>query len=241
LGLSPTIAYVAGDDLLPRLDELVAAGVDLAHLETGEPVGDTSRFISANAYLGCWGIVEALRRGADIVGTQGSLDSHPRGTCAWIRRRPEGQQNGGGRIGDVELHGRLRRWPECCPAMLRGGARDIRLSIIDKETEPPERRDHGARIHSLPPSVRIRVDVTGVSAKIPLDCQRRRNQDADLPPFLPDSPDLRRLFTGRAGEDPDQSQHSAGTAADGDRGLLRRGAALTGSLNDLPSSVAKYN
>jgi len=69
LGLSPRIAYVRGDDLLPRLDELVAAGVDLAHLDTGEPIGDTSRFISANAYLGCWGIVEALRGGADIVVT----------------------------------------------------------------------------------------------------------------------------------------------------------------------------
>src|SRR5688572_27824328 len=67
LGLSPTIAYVAGDDLLGRLDELVAAGVDLSHLDTGEPLDDTSRFIAANAYLGCWGIVEALDRGADIV------------------------------------------------------------------------------------------------------------------------------------------------------------------------------
>ncbi|MGK2948073.1 MAG: acyclic terpene utilization AtuA family protein [Acidimicrobiales bacterium] len=67
LGLAPTIAYVRGDDLLPRLPELVAAGVDLAHLETGEPMGDPARFISANAYLGCWGIVDALHRGADIV------------------------------------------------------------------------------------------------------------------------------------------------------------------------------
>jgi hypothetical protein len=67
LGLSPTIAYVRGDDLLPRLPELAEAGVDLAHLETGEPMGDPGRFISANAYLGCWGIVEALTRGADIV------------------------------------------------------------------------------------------------------------------------------------------------------------------------------
>jgi Acyclic terpene utilisation family protein AtuA len=75
LGLSPTIAYVDGDDLLPRLDELVAAGVDLAHLETGEPVGDTSRFVSANAYLGCWGIVEALNRGADIVVTGRTTDA----------------------------------------------------------------------------------------------------------------------------------------------------------------------
>ncbi|HEU0171283.1 MAG TPA: acyclic terpene utilization AtuA family protein [Acidimicrobiales bacterium] len=75
LGLSPTIAYVNGDDLLPRLDELVAAGVDLSHLETGEPIGDTSRFISANAYLGCWGIVEALGCGADIVVTGRTTDA----------------------------------------------------------------------------------------------------------------------------------------------------------------------
>src|SRR5215204_5685051 len=75
LGLSPTIAYVGGDNLLPRLDELVAAGVDLAHFETGEPVGDTSRFISANAYLGCWGIVEALDRGADIIITGRTTDA----------------------------------------------------------------------------------------------------------------------------------------------------------------------
>ncbi|MFZ6004333.1 MAG: acyclic terpene utilization AtuA family protein [Actinomycetota bacterium] len=75
LGLSPTIAYVNGDDLLPRLDELVAAGVDLAHFETGAPIGDTSRFISANAYLGCWGIVDALQRGADIVVTGRTTDA----------------------------------------------------------------------------------------------------------------------------------------------------------------------
>jgi hypothetical protein len=67
LGLSPTIAYVNGDDLLDRLDELQRAGVDLAHFETGEPLGDPTRFVSANAYLGCFGIVEALGRGADIV------------------------------------------------------------------------------------------------------------------------------------------------------------------------------
>ena len=67
LGLSPRIAFVSGDNLLPRLAELQAAGVDLAHFETGESVGDVSRFITANAYLGCFGIVEALTKGADIV------------------------------------------------------------------------------------------------------------------------------------------------------------------------------
>jgi hypothetical protein len=75
LGLSPTIAHVDGDDLLGRLDDLVAAGVDLAHFETGEPIGDPSRFISANAYLGCWGIVDALHRGADVVVTGRTTDA----------------------------------------------------------------------------------------------------------------------------------------------------------------------
>lgn len=62
LGLSPKIAYVNGDNLLDRLGEL-----DLNHFETGEPLTDTDGFISANAYLGGWGIVEALNMGADIV------------------------------------------------------------------------------------------------------------------------------------------------------------------------------
>ncbi len=75
LGLSPSIAYVSGDDILGRLDELVAAGIDLSHFDTGEPIGDTSRFITANAYLGCWGIVEALTAGADIVVTGRTTDA----------------------------------------------------------------------------------------------------------------------------------------------------------------------
>jgi len=75
LGLSPTIAYVAGDDLLPRLDDLLAAGHDLPDLVTGEPLADPSGFVSANAYLGCWGVVEALERGADIVVTGRTTDA----------------------------------------------------------------------------------------------------------------------------------------------------------------------
>lgn len=68
LGLSPTIAYVNGDDLLSRLPDLQRAGA-ITHFESGEPLGDVSPFITANAYLGCFGIVEALAAGADIVVT----------------------------------------------------------------------------------------------------------------------------------------------------------------------------
>ncbi|MDH3706946.1 MAG: DUF1446 domain-containing protein [Acidimicrobiia bacterium] len=74
LGLSPTIAYVSGDDLLPRLDELRGAGIDLIDFDTGQPVADAD-YISANAYLGCWGIVEALSAGADIVVTGRTTDA----------------------------------------------------------------------------------------------------------------------------------------------------------------------
>jgi hypothetical protein len=66
LGLHPVIAYVRGDDLMPRLADLVAAD-QLTHFETGEPIKEPARFLTANAYLGCWGIVEALERGADVV------------------------------------------------------------------------------------------------------------------------------------------------------------------------------
>ncbi|MFP5326284.1 MAG: acyclic terpene utilization AtuA family protein, partial [Acidimicrobiia bacterium] len=70
LGLSPTIAYVSGDNILSRLSE-----IELTHFETGEPLTETSAFISANAYFGCWGIVEALRAGADIVVTGRTTDA----------------------------------------------------------------------------------------------------------------------------------------------------------------------
>jgi len=68
LGLHPKIAYVTGDDLLPRLDELTAAGHRLSHLDTGQPLADAGdKPVTANAYLGGWGITAALDAGADIV------------------------------------------------------------------------------------------------------------------------------------------------------------------------------
>ncbi len=74
LGLHPRIAYVRGDDLVPRMSELVAAD-QLRHFETNEPIKDVASFLTANAYLGCWGIVEALDQGADIVITGRCTDA----------------------------------------------------------------------------------------------------------------------------------------------------------------------
>ncbi len=57
LGLEPSIAYVAGDGLLDRVDEL-----GLADARLGKP-------LTANAYLGAFGIAAALDAGADVVVT----------------------------------------------------------------------------------------------------------------------------------------------------------------------------
>ena len=68
LGLHPQIAYVTGDDLLPRLHQLLSNGEALAHLDTGQPLsGAGGKPVTANAYLGGWGITAALGAGADIV------------------------------------------------------------------------------------------------------------------------------------------------------------------------------
>jgi hypothetical protein len=62
------IVTVSGDDLLPRLDALLAEGHALTNLDTGEPLTNVrQRVVSANAYLGARPIVEALRLGAAVV------------------------------------------------------------------------------------------------------------------------------------------------------------------------------
>jgi hypothetical protein len=62
------VGVVEGDDLLPRLPELVAAGHALANMDTGEPIGPVvERMTSANAYLGARPVMQALAEGADIV------------------------------------------------------------------------------------------------------------------------------------------------------------------------------
>jgi hypothetical protein len=70
------VGVVTGDDLLDRLDELLAAGHTLANMDTGEPLASVrDRVLSANAYVGSVPIVEALQRGANIVVTGRSTDT----------------------------------------------------------------------------------------------------------------------------------------------------------------------
>jgi hypothetical protein len=70
------IGVVTGDDLLPRIDDLIARGHALANMDTGEPLSIVrDRVLSANAYIGSTPIVEALGRGAQVVVTGRSTDT----------------------------------------------------------------------------------------------------------------------------------------------------------------------
>jgi hypothetical protein len=62
LGITVNVAHIEGDDLMDRVDGLRP---QLANLDTGAPLTDQP--VSANAYLGGWGIASALEAGADVV------------------------------------------------------------------------------------------------------------------------------------------------------------------------------
>lgn len=85
LGLTDlTIAYVTGDNLLDKLDEL--GNVEkLVNLDTGELPGDIDmQPLTANAYLGARCISEALDAGADVVITGRVTDAALTiGPAAW--------------------------------------------------------------------------------------------------------------------------------------------------------------
>jgi len=85
LGLHPKIACIEGDDLMARLGELQEAGEALVHLDKVISLKDGGLVpITANAYLGGWGIAEALERGADIVVSGRVADaSLVMGPAAW--------------------------------------------------------------------------------------------------------------------------------------------------------------
>lgn len=62
------VAVVTGDDVFPRLDELLAKGCEMRDMDTGAPLTSIrDRVLSANAYIGAFPLAEALATGADVV------------------------------------------------------------------------------------------------------------------------------------------------------------------------------
>lgn len=76
VGGKARVGLVTGDDLMDRLDDLLADGHELAHMETGEPLASVrDKVQSANAYIGATPIVAALGKGADVIVTGRSTDT----------------------------------------------------------------------------------------------------------------------------------------------------------------------
>lgn len=72
------IAVVTGDDILDRLDELLAKGHPFTNLDTGEKLAASEirdRVVNANVYLGADMVCRALDTGADLVITGRVTDS----------------------------------------------------------------------------------------------------------------------------------------------------------------------
>lgn len=84
LGLAPRIAVVTGDDLTSRPDLIT----DAVNISTGERLSDLGLTpVTANAYLGAFGIAAALDAGADIVITGRVTDAALTvGPAAWWHR-----------------------------------------------------------------------------------------------------------------------------------------------------------
>jgi hypothetical protein len=67
-GISVSVATVAGDDIMERLDSFLARGIELKNMDTGEPLAAIwANVQSANVYFGAWPVVDALTKGAEIV------------------------------------------------------------------------------------------------------------------------------------------------------------------------------
>src|SRR5918912_319144 len=76
LGGKFRIGIVTGDDILPRIDELIESGIELRNMDTGEPLSTVRDQIqSANVYLGAWPIAQALKQGAQVVITGRTTDT----------------------------------------------------------------------------------------------------------------------------------------------------------------------
>jgi hypothetical protein len=78
LGLSGQVkvGVVTGDNIVDNLDDLLAQGIELKNMETGEPFATIrDRVKSANVYFGAAPMAEALAQGANIVVTGRCTDT----------------------------------------------------------------------------------------------------------------------------------------------------------------------
>jgi hypothetical protein len=187
LGVPVQVAHVEGDDLLPRAAELGFDGV-----------------LTANAYLGAWGIVDCLSSGADIVVTGRVTDaSVVVGPAAahfgWSRRDYD-------RIAGAVVAGHVIE----CGAQATGGnyASFTDIADLDHPGLPlAEMYDDGSSVITKHPGTGGQVSVGTVTAQLLYEITGARyaNPDAtarfDTVALTDDGPDRVRI-SGVRGEPP---------------------------------------
>ncbi len=150
LGLKAKILHIEGDDLMPQLETLQQQGHELRNLDTGRPLSELkTRPLSANAYLGAWGIVEALNQGAEIVvcprvtdasvvvgPAPGILAGNATTGIAWpARSSPDTSLNAARNAPAATTHSFKK-----CPALSVQVFRSSRLPKMDRASSPSTKR-----------------------------------------------------------------------------------------------------
>ncbi|MFC7342884.1 acyclic terpene utilization AtuA family protein [Saccharopolyspora griseoalba] len=187
LGVSPKIAHVEGDDLTSRA----------AELGLGQP-------LTANAYLGAWGIVECLRADADVVVTG-------RVTDASLAAGPAAAHFGWGREDHDRLAGAVVAGHVVeCGAQATGGNYSF-FTEIDDLTHPgfpiAEIRRDGSSVITKHPGTGGAVTPDTVTAQLVYEIQDARYAGPDVTTRLDtvelaqEGPDRVRI-SGVAGEPP---------------------------------------
>lgn len=159
------IGVVTGDDLLPRLDEIINQGHALASMDTGEPLSTVrDRVIAANAYIGSTPIVEALRKGTNVVITGRSTDTAL--TMAPLRHEFQWADDAWDRLAAGIIAGHIIE----CGAQCSGGNllvdwRDI-PDLADVGYPIVEAQEDGTFIVTKHPNTGGRVSVASVTEQL---------------------------------------------------------------------------
>ncbi|CAN5730102.1 DUF1446 domain-containing protein [soil metagenome] len=176
LGVAPKIATIHGDDLRPRLESLAPT-----NLETGAPFVDFAAVLTANAYLGAWGIVRALDAGADIVVCPRVTDaSLVVGAAAWWHRWKRDEWDA---LAGAVAAGHVIE----CGAQATGGNysgfRALDLSVVPGFPIAEVARD-GTSVVTKHPGAGGAVTVGTVTAQLVYEVQTTRYKNPDVTTLL---------------------------------------------------------
>jgi hypothetical protein len=76
-GCTKKVVYVTGDNVIDRIDSMDVAPLTRSTGDFAAWKKKHGRILTANVYIGCWGIVSALNEGADIVICGRCTDASP--------------------------------------------------------------------------------------------------------------------------------------------------------------------